>query len=210
MTPRVLEPVAGPPQLHLDMFDPQEIEAYEQATHEKVARAKARKTRLVTIQPMQPREQLLLLFDQIDDHVFDAPLAGLAAGNELNASGESAVDTHTDVDDQNSQEEWTDTAVAQLHESVLHYSLMLLQSRGNGAEKKEILKWIYAPERLVATINDPLKGQVEVVLPLIETPFSYVRCCRLCGYEPDHLQDLLAGVLKERGLGQLFNEISNG
>lgn len=210
MTPRVLEPVTGLPQLHLPMFDPQEIADYELATQGKPTRSNVRRPRLVTIQPLQPREQLLLLFDQIDDSVFDAPLAGIGDGNELNGSTYALMETDTEADDEPAIGEWSDEAVAQLHESVLHYSLMLLQSNGNGAEKKEVLKWIYAPERLVATLSDPELGDSEVVLPLLQTPFSYIRCCRLCGYEPDEMQDLLAAVLNEKGLGQLFNEISNG
>lgn len=152
------------------------------------------------------------LFDAIDDRLLDMPLGGADEGNELNceidplrveiAEMVEAADAH--------EPEWSDAAVEELHEAVLHYSLKLLQAKGNGAEKKEVLRWIFAPTTMVALVHDQDMQPVEVFLPQNSTPFSFEQCCRICGYSPERLMDGLVPILKEIGLGNVFKELFDG
>lgn len=205
----------APHQLHLSLFSPHEIRAYEQEERHKALRKEQR-------QPKPPRRFWLRsdsatrgLFDALDPAVLDHPLGGPEAGNDLNCDVDPLREEEADTDANHSAEEatveWSDAAIDQLHEAKLHYSLRALQARGNGAEKREILEWIFAPQAMVVVVTDDEDGrQHEVLLPQPLTPFSFERCCRTCGLSPERLMDGLMPILREVGLGNVFNEIANG
>lgn len=91
--------------------------------------------------------------------------------------------------------------MAQLHEGMLHHALQTLRSRGNAGAKRETLQWIFAPATLVAVRRDDAGRLCETVLSQEGTPFSFERCCRICGYCPQRLRDALAPLLHQLGLG---------
>ncbi len=204
-------------QLHLGLFTPHEITVWEQEQE----RRRLRKEHLSVNRP--PRRFWIKvdlatrsLFDSMDAALLDSPLGGPQEGNELNCAVDPLAETVEDTDTQaNSRESdavgtWSDDAVAQLHEAVLHHSLKALQARGNGVEKREILEWIFAPQPMVAALEGDSGHRVEAVLPQHLTPFSFERCCRICGYSHERLKDGLMPILSVMGLGNILSEIPNG
>ena len=213
MQARAPEPDA-PHQLHLSLFAPHEINAWEEEQRRKSLRKEQRSQRAPRRFWVKEDRATRSLFDAIDVRVLEQPLGGPAEGNELNCETDPLREEATGSDSQaapeGDAEQWSDTAVEQLHEAVLHYSLRALQARGNGAEKREILEWIFAPQPMVAVLRDEFGHHTEALLPQSVTPFSFEQCCRICGYSPERLQDGLMPVLQEMGLGNVFNEIANG
>jgi hypothetical protein len=204
----------APHQLHLSLFAPHEISAWEEEQRRKNLRKEQRSTRAPRRFWVREDRATRSLFDAIDVRVLEQPLGGPAEGNELNCETDplreegSGHDPHAAPE--GDAEQWSDQAVEQLHEAVLQYSLRALQARGNGAEKREILEWIFAPQPMVAVLRDEFGNHTEALLPQSVTPFSFEQCCRICGYSPERLQDGLMPVLQEMGLGNVFNEIANG
>ena len=203
-------------QLHLSLFSPHEIAAWEQEEE----RRRLRKEQLSL---SKPRNRFWIkvdpatcgLFDAMDTALLDSPLGGPQEGNELNCEvdplGQSEdQDAHANSPPGDGAEAWSDDAVAQLHEAVLHHSLKALQARGNGVEKREILEWIFAPQPMVAAVDGKGDHSVEAVLPQHLTPFSFERCCRICGYSHERLKDGLKPILSVMGLGNILSEIPNG
>lgn len=142
-------------------------------------------------------------FWDLDRCILDLPLGGLEEGNELNVRTgllDQEIEVEAVIDDAETTEPWSDEAVGQLHEAVLLHSLKALQARGNATEKREILKWIFTPIPMIATLRDENGEPAEVLLPQNATPFSFEMCCRFCGYSPDALRQSLAPILKEIGL----------
>lgn len=205
---------ADPHQLHLPLFAPHEIRVWEEEQCRKALRKEQRSPRALRRFWVKEDSVTRGLFDAIDLAILEHPLGGPGEGNELNCDvdplREDAVGTEQHTEPDTGTESWSDNAVEQLHEAVLHYSLKALQARGNGAEKREILEWIFAPQPMVAVLSDPHGTPVEAVLPQSVTPFSFEQCCRICGYSPERLMDGLMPVLREMGLGSVFNEIANG
>ena len=203
-----------PHQLHLSLFAPHEISAWEEEQRRKDLRKEQRSQRAPRRFWVKEDSASRSLFDTIDVRVLEQPLGGPADGNELNCESdplrEEVVSADTHAAPEGESEQWSDEAVEQLHEAVLHYSLRALQARGNGAEKREILEWIFAPQPMVAMLRDEYGSPTEALLPQSVTPFSFEQCCRICGYSPERLQDGLMPVLQEMGLGNVFKEIANG
>lgn len=204
----------APHQLHLSLFAPHEISAWEEEQRRKNLRKEQRSQRAPPRFWVKEDSASRSLFDTIDVRVLEQPLGGPAEGNELNCESdplrEDAVSADTHAAPEGDAELWSDKAVEQLHEAVLQYSLKALQARGNGAEKREILEWIFAPQPMVAVLRDEYGNPAEALLPQSVTPFSFEQCCRICGYSSERLQDGLMPVLQEMGLGNVFNEIANG
>lgn len=204
----------APHQLHLSLFAPHEINAWEEEQRRKNLRKEQRSQRAPRRFWVKEDRATRGLFDAIDVKVLEQPLGGPAEGNELNCESdplrEDAGSTEAHAAPEGDAEQWSDQAVEQLHEAVLHYSLRALQARGNGVEKREILEWIFAPQPMVAMLRDEYGNPTEALLPQSATPFSFEQCCRICGYSPERLQDGLMPVLQEMGLGIVFNEIANG
>lgn len=202
-------------QLHLSLFSPHEINAWEEEERRKTFRKEQRPTRAPRRFWVQEDSTTCSLFAGIDLAVLDNPLGGPAEGNELNCQADPLrEDEEPSVDlsavSSEDMEVWSDQAVEQLHEAVLHHSLKALQARGNGAEKREILQWIFAPQPMVAVLRNAYEHPVEALLPQPLTPFSFEQCCRICGYSAERLQDGLMPILRAMGLGNVFNEIANG
>lgn len=204
----------APHQLHLSLFAPHEIDAWEEEQRRKNLRKEQRSQRASRRFWVREDSATRGLFDAIDVRVLEQPLGGPAEGNELNCETdplrEEATGPESHAAPEGDAEQWSDKAVEQLHEAVLHYSLRALQARGNGAEKREILEWIFAPQPMVAELLDEFGNPTEALLPQSVTPFSFEQCCRICGYSAERLQDGLMPVLREMGLGDVFNEIANG
>jgi hypothetical protein len=213
-----------PYQLHLRMFAPHELIVWEEEQHRRILRKLLRDEHRSPWVPWRQREDHATrsLFDEIDLSLLEQPLGGPQEGNELNCDSDDfhewwvSADTCTEIgvdiraEPDEGREPWSDQAVEQLHEAILHYSLKALKARGNGAEKREVLQWIFAPKPMVAVLSDEHGNPVEALLSRSETPFSFERCCRTCGYSPERLMDGLMPVLREMGLGNVFNEITNG
>lgn len=202
-------------QLHLGLFAPHEINAWEQEQQRRNQRKEH------STLPRAPRRMWIRLdlatrslFDSLDVALLDSPLGGPQEGNELNCAVDPLSADDTDVNPQAPKgalrEEWSDAAVAQLHEAVLHHSLRALQARGNGVEKREVLEWIFAPQPMVATLLGDDGQRYEAVLPQHLTPFSFERCCRICGLSQERLKDGLTPILSVMGLGNILSEIPNG
>lgn len=84
---------------------------------------------------------------------------------------------------------WSDDAIAQLHEGVLYYSLGLLHSKGNAAEKKRTLEWIWSEDVIgfkTTTVRGVTKKQP---LRADQVPFTFQTCCRLSGVNYDELRE---------------------
>lgn len=191
-------------QIYLPIFAKHEIAAW-QAEEMRLALLKekrkvARKSPSLRAIPHKDANEYLWSLDSVD------------LNNRLVGDSEHELDTQTcptqakfndPTEGQVLTETWSDAAVEELHETVLHYSLAVLKARGNSQEKKEVLQWIFAPETYVV----PTTGQdgqiVEVYLPQEITPFSFEQCCRICGYNSERLVGELEPILKKLGIHRL-------
>jgi hypothetical protein len=200
-------------QLHLGMFTAHEISAWEHWQRRLDLRRAQRPSRPAPRARALEDGRTAYLFD-LPDLVLQHPLGGLPAGNELNTETDplQTVDMLVVTDESAEQpvQAWSDEAVAQLHEAVLHYSLRALQARGNAAEKREVLQWIFAPQPRAVLVRDARGVLTEAALPQVHIPFSFERCCRICGYSPERVEEELLPILVETGLGNVLNEITNG
>ena len=203
--------LSRPIQLHLALFPQHVIDAVAQEEERRFQiREKSRAANLARIYRSHPAKQELI--ESLNPRLLDAPLVPTGMPNELDC----VVDPLSAVDDfalepeksDSAGENWSDQAINELHEAVLHYTLKVLGARGNGAEKRDALLWVFAPVRYTATLSVNGREQ-EVILPPELTPFSFEMCCRICGYRSELLMDLLEPILRKLGLGELFNEITN-
>jgi hypothetical protein len=203
---------AGPQlQLHLALFTDHEIKAWLHEEERRSQRKSHRRVRPLHSFRFTDDGRSLLLFEELSPLELTAPLNGVFdPDNELNCDTDPLQSGEEDDEREEEPESWSDAGVAQLHEAVLHHSLRALQARGNGVEKAEILKWIFAPDRMTTRALDAQGHLREVSVPQVFVPFSFERCCRICGYCPERMRDELIPVLKGIGLGYVFNEISNG
>ncbi len=203
-----------PIQLHLSLFAPHELNAWQEEETRRLQRLESRSRDRPRRFWVKVDTATRGLFDAIDIALLHEPLGGPQEGNELN-SDEDPLSGNDKTAEQSTAPEtgaegWSDNGVDQLHEAVLHYSLKALQARGNGAEKREILQWIFAPEPMVIQQRNVAGFIEEVSLPQHLTPFSFERCCRICRLRSEHLMDGLKPILTEMGLGNFFNELANG
>lgn len=203
-------------QLHLGLFTSHEISAWEQEQTRKNSRREIHgETKARRRFWFQEDKASRSLFDAMDAAVLDPPLGGPQEGNELNCAvdplGESTDDREQLISPAGEEKlPWSDEAVAQLHEAVLHHSLKALQAKGNGVEKREVLEWIFAPQPMVVALEGVDGQRSEAVLPQHLTPFSFERCCRMCGYSHERLMDGLMPIVRLMGFGNIFSEIPNG
>lgn len=121
--------------------------------------------------------------------------------------GDVYVDNTTCTETGLLPEEWSDAAVAQLHEGLLHHSLAILASRGNALEKSETLKWLFGPDIYDWKVTK-LPSGAEHRRPIwaVDIPFTYQRCCALIGLDPERLSEGLRHILRQAGLGQYLPE----
>ena len=173
----------------------------------------------IRVSPETHRTKLLNAFDV---HRLDSPF-GSVEDTELSYFGESLFGNDSDEPDQpppvmadpvdvesRADEQWSDAGIAQLHESLVPYSLRLLNARGNGSEKLELLRWIFDPDAVAVAELDP-KGSVVTwkYIDPAEVPFCFELCCRYAGYDAERIREGLAPILKSLGLGALFKEVED-
>jgi hypothetical protein len=204
--------VAAPEQLFLPMFLTHEVAVMRQAYAVRIAkRIKARIDRMLRISSDARRTEQ---FENLNPSLLDLPL-GPIEDKELSTTGDPLSDGVDEVNDtsQASGDErmsaWSDVAIDLLHEATVMYSLRLLNARGNGKEKKEILSWIFDPHALAYVKSTAGDKAVWGVIKPTEVPFSFDLCCRLSGLNPERIREGLVPILKQMGLGQLFNEVEN-
>lgn len=113
-----------------------------------------------------------------NSHVHD--LTGFASAEEM-----SAVKS------------WSDEAIVDLHHGLLTYSLGLLQSRGNAAEKRSILEWIWAND-VHSFVPKTVQG-IQRLVPVRadQLPFTFQTCCRLNGYHYEDVRDGLKWAMRD-------------
>lgn len=91
---------------------------------------------------------------------------------------------------------WTDEAVRRLHVAVLHHALRVLKSKGNTAEKCEILRWIWAPSVFCWVTRVRENAVTRVPIYRRQLPFMFETCCAFDGQRPEVLRDVLEEVLR--------------
>ena len=91
--------------------------------------------------------------------------------------------------------DWSPEAELALHGVVLERNLKVLSYRGNTEEKRDVLRWIFKPDVTHFTVHGRRLSQHQD-----DVPFSFQRCCRLAGYDPDELRDALRELLRSRGI----------
>lgn len=90
-------------------------------------------------------------------------------------------------------ETWSESAVEKLHGILLEESLALLRDiSASEAEVQEVLDWIYQPQYLAIVCNGPQRAWVRDY----EVPFSFSRCCRLHGVDPEEIRERLPDILR--------------
>lgn len=213
------------PQMFLDMFSKHETKVWAEDEMRRIDQAEKRRanTKPQTIRVFQNTNnaQFLLQLESLDltdrlvgdkEHELDTQTCPLA---ETPEDSESALEPQTSVHRpiralrqeglvSESEYTWTQAAVEELHETVLHYSLNVLQAKGNSQEKKEVLQWIFAPETYKALVTNEETGFTSwVTLPQEKTPFSFEQCCRICGYSSERLMRELEPILIKLKLQRL-------
>lgn len=199
-----------PSQLSLDMFTAQQLaELVELASQKPKKRASYRRTPVAMVNSGSGMSAQIDLFS---DSVFDAPF-GPNEDKELSVHVDvyaEGTDDEKSLKEDDESVEWSESAIEQLHEGMLMYSLRLLNARGNGKEKKDLLKWIFDPAAMA--VADSVNADSSIVWKFIQpsdVPFSFELCCRLAGYYPERVREGLKPILKDLGLGALFKEIEH-
>lgn len=199
-----------PTQAYFDFFSAQELALAQAQRDRKAKAAESRRAR-----PYTPRIiSAEVSVHQIPLDLLDAPI--LRVGDrrlplslqELQEDmGDVYVDSPTGTETELTRDQWSDAAVAQLHEGLLHHSLAILSGRGNALEKAETLKWLFAPDVYDWTVTKHPSG-TEFRRPVwaIEIPFTFQRCCALVGLNPQRLTEGLRHILQKAGLGQFLPE----
>ncbi len=94
---------------------------------------------------------------------------------------------------------WSSDEVARLHGVLLEESLKALKRKGNAAEKRDVLKWIFAPP--VTWVRMEQNGVWETrYIRTDATPFSFAFCCRLENHNPDVYRDAILARLRGQGI----------
>lgn len=92
--------------------------------------------------------------------------------------------------------EWSDDAIAQLHEGVLFYSLGILNSKGNAEEKRKTLDWIWSEDVVGFVPKTVLGVLIQQPVRADQIPFTFQTCCRLSGVNYDELREGLRWDLR--------------
>lgn len=197
-------------QLFLPMFMQHEIAAWTDHEQKRLERKEKRQSKVATVWiPRDPQRTVVI--EAISDSILDQPL-GSTPDKELLDLGDPFTETgEVEIAQTGGDEnvEWSEGAIEQLHEGLVMYSLRLLRARGNGKEKKEILRWIFAPPAVAYAADSDTGEKVWKVIHPSEVPFSFELSCRLSGKDPERLREGLVPVLKNIGLHELFKEIDD-
>lgn len=127
----------------------------------------------------------------IDESPKDPNVRPTEAHSHQGSSGAHAARTASDE-----LSHWTDEAVRRLHVAVLHHALRVLKSKGNTAEKREVLRWIWAPSVFCWVTR--FRGDAVTRVPIYrrQLPFMFETCCAFDGQRPEVLRDVLEEVLR--------------
>lgn len=151
------------------------------------------------------------LFEQIPLDLLSDPLISLPDipgvlpkfASDIGEDHGDVLSAHVDEDESNAvRQEWSDQAVAELHEGLLFSSLASLAAKSNETEKVETLKWFFLPDIHSWKKSTGPNGK-PVFKPVYanQIPFTFQRCCAYMGYNPQHLRDGLLSTLQKAGLG---------
>ena len=203
------EAPCGHIQLHLPMFPPHVIKAVEEHLARR-ADVRERRHQAYLVRLARARRAAIAAIAPI---ALEAPLIDSGAPNELDCRADPQNGGDDLPPDSNGGDgvttQWSDAAIQQLHEGILHQTLKVFKARGNAAEKRDALLWIFAPQRYEASLSIGGVQQWHVLPPKL-TPFSFEMCCAICGYRPEMLTEPLKAMLLDGlGLGELFSEITH-
>lgn len=127
----------------------------------------------------------------IDESPKDSDARSAAAQSHQVHSGAHAASAGVD-----GRSHWTDEAVRRLHVAVLHHALRVLKSKGNTAEKCEVLRWIWAPSVFCWVTRVRENAVTRVPIYRRQLPFMFETCCAFDGQRPEVLRDVLEEVLR--------------
>ena len=118
--------------------------------------------------------------------------------SDLDVQPETAAPSPQQVVEESKEkrEPWSEQAMLELHEGVLHYSLQLLRSKGNAREKLETLNWIWSDD-VRGFVTKKHRGVTKKIpIRADQLPFTFQTCCRLSGYHSDELREGLAWEMR--------------
>ncbi len=205
-----------PQQAFFDFLSPEEVNHLTRLNHHRIQQAAQardkRHQRSLTPRPISDAD----LFDQIPQDLLERPLIKIHDNaDSMPAFFREIQEDHGDVlaqaaEDDNGESvdgEWSDTAVAQLHEGLLLSSMAALAAKSNVTEKVETLKWFYLPD-IYGWRKKTGPNRTSVYKPVYanQIPFTFQRCCAYMGYDPQRLRDGLSSTLRAAGLGQYLPE----
>ncbi|CAN7623803.1 hypothetical protein LJR189_004692 [Acidovorax delafieldii] len=103
--------------------------------------------------------------------------------------------------------DWSDQAIAELHEGLLLSSLASLAARGNATEKVDVLKWFFSPDIYAWNKKTTCTGEVGYQ-PIYshQIPFTFQRCCAVAHFNHEVLREGLLFILRKAGLGDYLPE----
>lgn len=169
-------------------------------------KAKHRQTYTPKIIGNRPGDDLQIPLD-----LLDRPIASC---EDLAQLPKSLRDLHEDLGDVYSgaddvcgtspheKEAWSDKAIMDLFEGVLHHSLALLGGRSNAKEKAETLQWFFAPDVIWNDKYLP-DGSVQHKPVRAECiPFTFQFCCAIVGMRHERIREGLLTILHKAGLGE--------
>lgn len=194
-----------PLQLYLPIFPPLEIEAWLEVDRLKNIQYFKRKA------ADQARARKLIAIEAVSDSTMDLPFG--SGGEEpchIEVSEALADEFLIAGEDPDEPFDWSESAIEALHAELFIKNLELLNTSGNGAEKRNILEWIFAPPVFeFAKAGKPTKAKVWKTISSDHMPFGFDWCCRFAGYNPEAVREGLAPILKKMGMQELFKEIQN-
>lgn len=151
---------------------------------------------------------------QSSQPLLDLPLWNYCESElDIQPAPEPAEDLSVTTSDGNEPKiQWTDAAIDQLQDHLLIYSLGVLRSKGNSAEKAEILQWIWAPD-IYGWVTKTTEGDNKSI-PIFarHVSFTFAACCCVAGYDVERMRSNLAyrcrAALKALGMDWVINMYS--
>ncbi len=88
---------------------------------------------------------------------------------------------------------WNESELVFLHTDLFYSSLDALRglTNENVGEKQEILDWIFEPDVVVKKVDG-----LKILVYALDIPFSFARCCKMLGYQPDRIRSGLEERVK--------------
>jgi hypothetical protein len=213
-----------PIQLYLPMFTQHEIDAWTYQDQQRLERYLQRQQKKLTLVWVDSSPGKTKAIDDASDALLDASfgqqhdlelsdLGDPYGDSDMQGGGDPAADPeHAEASETLVEPavSWSESAIELLHENLFHYSLRLLNTRGNGKEKKEILRWVFNPSAIaVAKSESPDVAKVWEFIKPQDVPFGFELCSRFAGYDPERVREGLVPVLKNLGLEAIYKEITD-